>query len=180
MRIRILFCHFHADPDPSFQITAENLKKCSNRLIFHLIWLFTFKLMRIRIQLFHFDVGADPDPTFQFDADTDSDPTFQFDPDPQHWTAVRRFRIFFPFSTPCRTRYWYGSGSGLEWKAGSAFISFTVKAQNRAMEGHGRPQMEIWRLKMEPWSVCSLIHLTLMRSRIRVRIEVKSWIPDPH
>jgi hypothetical protein len=105
MRIRILFCHFHADPDPSFQITAENLKKGSNRLIFHLFWLFTFKLMRIRIQLFHFDAGADPDPTFQFDADTDSDPTFQFDPDPQHWTAVRRFRIFFPFSTPCHTRY---------------------------------------------------------------------------
>ncbi len=40
-----------ADPNPSFQIKAQNLKKCSNRLMFrtfcHVIW----KLMRIRIQL---------------------------------------------------------------------------------------------------------------------------------
>ncbi len=27
--------HFDADPDPCFQIKAQNLKKCSNRLIFH-------------------------------------------------------------------------------------------------------------------------------------------------
>jgi hypothetical protein len=42
------------DPDPIFQIKAQILKKCSNRLIFHTFWLFICKLMRIRfrIQLF--------------------------------------------------------------------------------------------------------------------------------
>ncbi len=30
--------------------------------------------MRIRIQLFHFDVGLNPDPNFYFDADPDLDP----------------------------------------------------------------------------------------------------------
>jgi hypothetical protein len=33
--------HFDAepDPDPSFQIKDQNLEKCSNRLIFHTLWL---------------------------------------------------------------------------------------------------------------------------------------------
>ncbi len=56
-------CHFDPDPDstihadaipdtdPSFKIKARNLKKCSNRLILHIIWLVICKLMRIRIQL---------------------------------------------------------------------------------------------------------------------------------
>jgi hypothetical protein len=43
------------DPDPSFQIKAQILEKCSNRLIFH-TWLAICKLMwiqfRLRIQLF--------------------------------------------------------------------------------------------------------------------------------
>ncbi len=39
------------DPDPSFQIKAQNLeKKCSNRLIFHTLWLVIRKLRRIWIQ----------------------------------------------------------------------------------------------------------------------------------
>jgi hypothetical protein len=42
--------------------------------------------------------------------------------------------------------------------------------------------MEAWRLKMEHWRLCRLwwsqIRITLMRSRIRVRIhiEMESWI----
>ncbi len=38
-------------PDPSFKYRLKNLKKCSNRLIFHTVWLVVCKLMRIRIQI---------------------------------------------------------------------------------------------------------------------------------
>jgi len=69
--------HFDADPDPSFQIKAQNLKKCSNRPKF------------THILACHLQIDADPDPAYHLDADPD--PTFQFDadqcgsiPDPQH------------------------------------------------------------------------------------------------
>jgi hypothetical protein len=63
-------CHSDAvpDPDPSFQIKAQNLEeKCSKRLIFHTFWL--VRMMRIRDPAYHVDADADadPDPTFQFD-----------------------------------------------------------------------------------------------------------------
>jgi hypothetical protein len=40
------FFHFDTDPDPSFQIKAQNLEKCSNRLIL----------------AFDLQIGGDPDP----------------------------------------------------------------------------------------------------------------------
>jgi hypothetical protein len=65
---------------------AQNLKICSNRLIFHIFWLVICKwkrirvqlitLMRIRIQLITCDADPDagPDPTFQSHAAPVSDP----------------------------------------------------------------------------------------------------------
>jgi hypothetical protein len=79
--------HFYPDPDPIFQIKAQNLEKVQNRLILarHLqinadldsAYLFDADLH----QTYHFDADADPNPdsTFQFDADL-ADP----DLDPQH------------------------------------------------------------------------------------------------
>jgi len=42
---------FDADPDPdtSFQMKAQTIEKCTNRLIFQSFWLVICKLMRIRI-----------------------------------------------------------------------------------------------------------------------------------
>jgi hypothetical protein len=67
--------HFNADPDqePSIQIKAQTLKKCSIRLIFLTFWLVICQLMRIRIQLITLmwtlilplnlmRIHADPDP----------------------------------------------------------------------------------------------------------------------
>jgi hypothetical protein len=47
-------CHFDVDPDPSFQIKAQNLKKCSKRLIFHTFWTVICKLMQISIRILSF------------------------------------------------------------------------------------------------------------------------------
>ncbi len=50
-----------------------------------------------------------------------------------------------------------------------------LEAQNRAVDTHNGA----WRLEMEPWRVIdqwSQIPITFMRSRIRIRIEEKSWI----
>jgi hypothetical protein len=54
--------HFDADPDPkpSFQIKAQNLEKCANKLIFH-----TYILACL------LQIDADPDPAYHFDADPD-------------------------------------------------------------------------------------------------------------
>jgi hypothetical protein len=62
-------CRFDADldPDPSFQIKAQNLKKCSNRFIFQYIWACHLLIDAVPDPAYHFD--ADPNPTFQFDAD---------------------------------------------------------------------------------------------------------------
>ncbi len=72
MRIRILLvtlmrirtpdpaCHFDADPNPDLtfhfdtdpdQIKALTSKKCSNTLVFNILWPDFLKLMRIRIRL---------------------------------------------------------------------------------------------------------------------------------
>ncbi len=79
---------FHPDedpdpfPDPSFQIKAQTLKKCSNRLIFQTFWLIICRLMRIRTRnriLIFIWCGCgsgcgsrlpnDADPGYQNDAD---------------------------------------------------------------------------------------------------------------
>ncbi len=53
-----------ADPDRSFQIRLKPLKKCSNRLIFHIPY----------ILVYHLQVDADPEPVpaYHFDADPDT------------------------------------------------------------------------------------------------------------
>jgi hypothetical protein len=56
--IRILSFNFDADPDPSFQIKAQNLEKV---LIFADI---------PNTLPFHPQIDVDPDPTFQFNANT--------------------------------------------------------------------------------------------------------------
>ncbi len=72
--------HCNADPDPSFQLKARNLENVLKwaHIPYGTCWLFICKLMRIRIQLSHFD--ADADLAYHFDADPD--PTFQFAADP--------------------------------------------------------------------------------------------------
>ncbi len=62
------------DPDPSFHIKTQTLKKMLKyrvRLIFHTFWIVIYKLMRMRIRFripysYHFDADpdADPDPDF--------------------------------------------------------------------------------------------------------------------
>ncbi len=79
---------FDADPDPSFQVKAQNLGKSAQ-----------LGSIRIRNQL-----DGDPDLAYHIDADADSDPeldpTFQFDPDPDppHCFILRSSQIYFPTS----------------------------------------------------------------------------------
>jgi hypothetical protein len=49
------------------------------------------------------------------------------------------------------------------------------EVQNGAAEGHGR-SLEVCRFKMEPWRVYRQMRVILMRSRIRIGINVKRWI----
>jgi hypothetical protein len=73
MRIRILLCHFDADPDPSFyfdadpdpssQFKAQNLVK-------------VLKWAHIPYILAWHHLQIDPDPAYHFDADPDPDLTF--------------------------------------------------------------------------------------------------------
>ncbi len=79
-----------------------------------------------------------------------------------------------------------GSGSALEWKAGSgsAFKSKfrSLKAQNRAVEGHGRSQLKHggseWSSgeSVDQWT---RTRITLKRIRIRIHLE-EDPDPDPH
>jgi hypothetical protein len=94
------------DTDPSFQIKAQTLEKCSNRLLFHTLWLVISKLMQIRIRfliqlitlmwirmqiriLIFIWRGSrwgsgflfDADVEFLFDADVDADPGYPIDAD---------------------------------------------------------------------------------------------------
>ncbi len=55
--------HFDSDPDPGFQIKAQNLEK--------VLKLAHIPFMRIRSAYdFDADPDTDPNPTFQFDADS--------------------------------------------------------------------------------------------------------------
>jgi hypothetical protein len=72
--------YFGANPDPSFQIKAQNLEKVLKETHFPYI------------MACHLQIDPDPDPVNHFNPDpafhvnTDPDPTFQFsaDPDPQN------------------------------------------------------------------------------------------------
>jgi hypothetical protein len=84
-------------PYCSFQIKAQTLKKCSNRLIFHTFRLVICKLMR-----------AVPDPAYHFDAKYGSWFLFDVDPDPDfylmriqvtQWCGSMRIRIH---NTACK------------------------------------------------------------------------------
>ncbi len=89
LRIRITdpACHFEEDPDPSFQIKAQNLEK-------------VLKLARLPcILAYHQQNDSDPDPAYPFDADPDLANKFDVDPDPD---PTYQFD-----ENPC------GSGSGL-------------------------------------------------------------------
>jgi hypothetical protein len=87
-----------ADPDPSFQVKAQNLEKVlmACRLIFHTFWLVVCKLMRMRIQLIIFDPDPGPYPAYHFDADPDSNFQFNADPDPQHHVQQFKRLVFRP------------------------------------------------------------------------------------
>ncbi len=61
-RIRSLPVPFDADPDPSFQIKAQNLEKVLKKAQFHTFWVVICK------------TDGDLDPAYHFDGD----------PDPQH------------------------------------------------------------------------------------------------
>ncbi len=58
------------DPDPSFQIKAQNSEKV-------LKYAYVPYISACHLQI---DADPDPDPAYHFDADPD--PTFQFDADP--------------------------------------------------------------------------------------------------
>ncbi len=49
--------HYVADPDPSFQIKAQNLEQCSD--MSHIPYILAC----------HLQIDADPDPAYHFDAD---------------------------------------------------------------------------------------------------------------
>ncbi len=97
------------DPDPSFQIKAQTLKKCSNRLIFQTFCQIC-KLMRIRIW-FRIQL-VDPDPYFYlmqiwigilFYADPDADPGYQNN---GSGSTTLVYSICC-FSTHCLKEHWY-------------------------------------------------------------------------
>jgi hypothetical protein len=71
--------HVDADPDPnpSFQIKAQNLKKVLKKA--HILYI-------CHLQIDADPPDPDPYPAFHFDEDQDPNPTFQFDadPDPQY------------------------------------------------------------------------------------------------
>jgi hypothetical protein len=64
--------HFDADPDPSFQIKAQNLEKVIK-------WVHIPHILACHLNI---DVDVDPDPTYHSDADPDPAYPFDADPDP--------------------------------------------------------------------------------------------------
>ncbi len=69
------------DPDPSFQIKAQNLEKVVK--LAHIPYILACHLQTDADPAYHFDADKDPDPANYYDAYADLDPTtFQFDEDP--------------------------------------------------------------------------------------------------
>jgi hypothetical protein len=68
MRISVPLFHLGADPDPRYQIKAQNLEKARKS---------TYVLYILPC---HLQIDADPDPAYHFDLDPD--PTFKLDADP--------------------------------------------------------------------------------------------------
>ncbi len=63
--------HFDADPDPSFQIKAQNLEKALKQA--HIPYILAY----------HLQTDADPDPAYHFVEDADPDPVSQ------HWFVLQ-------------------------------------------------------------------------------------------
>jgi hypothetical protein len=92
--------HFDPDPVPTLPKKAENLRKCSNRLIFHTSYILASHLQidpyPCPDPVYLFDPDRDPNPAYHIDAGPD--PTFQFnaDPelDPKHCRTVQADNVY--------------------------------------------------------------------------------------
>jgi hypothetical protein len=75
--------HVYADPNPSFQIKAQNLVKAlkSAHIYSNLACHLQIDVDPDPDPAYHFDADTDPDPVYHFGADTDPDPAYHFDVD---------------------------------------------------------------------------------------------------
>ncbi len=74
------------DPDPSFQIKAENLEKVFKQAPY--IFACHLQIDADPDLFYHFSTDPDLDPAYHFDVDPDPDPTFQFDADSESGSAT--------------------------------------------------------------------------------------------